>query len=238
VQYQQQMLKADLHIHTPGDPIDKELTYTTKDVINLAAKLKYDVLAITWHHKMSEISQWKSYAKQKNILLLSGTELDIENKHTLVYNITKEEAEKTHSFEDLYKIKDHALIGAPHPFFLLPSCLGKSVIEHKELFSFLEYSHFYTEKFNLNKNAVAVAEQLQKHVVANSDLHHIETFGKEYTLLDTVPTADAVYELLRKKATGKNKNKVQYVTRPYSFKEFMHYFCYFTPRGIKYFLTR
>jgi predicted metal-dependent phosphoesterase TrpH len=232
------MLKTDLHIHTPGDPIDKGLTYTTKDLINCAAKLKYDVLAITWHHKVADINQWKYYAKKKNILLLAGAELDIEKKHTLIYNITKEEAQNLHSFDDLYNIKDHALIGAPHPFFLLPSCLGKSVIQHKELFSFLEYSHFYTEKFNLNKKTVSVAEQLQKHVVACSDLHHVECFGKDYTLLDTTPTADAVYDLLRKKAVGKNKKRVQYATKPYTLKEFMQYFLYFMPRGIKYFVTR
>ncbi len=232
------MLKADLHIHTPGDPIDTQLTYTTKELIDLAAKLKYDVLGITWHHKVADISQWKSYAKKKNILLLAGTELDIEKKHTLLYNITQKEAEKIHSFDDVYKIKDHAFIGAPHPFFLLPSCLGKSVIQHKELFSFLEYSHFYTRSINLNNKAVAVAEQLQKHVVANSDLHHLETFGKEYTLLDTTPTADAVYDLLRKKAVGKNKKKVQYVTQPYSLKEFLKYTFYFIPHGLHYFATK
>jgi len=232
------MLKADLHIHTPGDPIDTDLNYTTKELINYAAKLNYDVLAFTWHHGMSDISQWKSYAKKKNILLISGAELDIENKHTLVYNITKEEAKKTKTFDDLYKLKDHALIGAPHPFFLLPSCLGKSVIEHKKLFSFLEYSHFYINQLNLNKKTVRIAEQLQKHVIANSDLHHLETFGKDYTLLDTIPTQDAIFDLLKKKAVGKNKKKVQYVTKPYSMKEFLHYFLYFTPRGIKYFLTR
>lgn len=232
------MLKADLHIHTPGDPIDRQLAYTTKKLINCAAKLKYDVLGITWHHTVSEISQWKPYAKKKNILLLSGAEIDIEKKHTLVYNISKEEAEKIHSFDDLYNIKDHAVIGAPHPFYLLPSCLGSSITKHKELFSFLEYSHFYTKEFNLNKKTIAVAKQLQKHVIASSDLHHLEILGKDYTLLDADLTADAVYELLRKKASGKNKKRVQYVTKPYSWKDFLYYTFYFTPKGLRYFLTQ
>jgi hypothetical protein len=56
--------------------------------------------------------------------------------------------------------------------------------------------------------------------------------------LDTTPTADAVYDLLRKKAVGKNKKRVQYATKPYTLKEFMQYFLYFAPRGIKYFVTR
>ncbi len=226
-----------MHIHTPGDPIDTDLNYTAQDIIKCAAKLKYDVLAFTWHHKVAEINQWKAYAKKKNILLLSGAEFDIEKKHTLVYNITKEEAKKVKTFDDLYALKDNVVVGAPHPFFIIPSCLGKSVIQHKELFSFLEYSHFYTNLINLNKKTVAVAKQLQKHIVASSDLHHLETFGKDYTLLDAVPTQDAVMDLLKKKAVGKYKKKVQYVTHPYSFKEFMRFTLYFTPRGLQYFLT-
>ncbi|MFA6887889.1 MAG: PHP-associated domain-containing protein [Candidatus Woesearchaeota archaeon] len=232
------MLKVDLHIHTPGDPVDTDLQYTTKELIDCAVKLKYDVLAITWHKGISDISPWKSYAKKKNILLLAGAELDIEKKHTLVYNITKEEALQTNTFDDLYKIKDHALIGAPHPFFLIPSCLGKSVIEHKELFSFIEYSHFYTKHFNLNAKAVRVADQLQKHIVANSDLHNLDWFGKDYTLLDTVPNQDAIVYILKKKAVGINKKKVQYVTHPYSLKEFVTHVTYFAPKGIYYFLTK
>ena len=75
------MLKADLHIHTKGDPVDTQIQYTAQDMLNLAAKQKFDVLGITWHNKIFETNQLKSYAKKKGITLLQGVELTINNQH-------------------------------------------------------------------------------------------------------------------------------------------------------------
>ena len=42
------VLKADLHIHTGDDPVDR-IPYSTLELIDRAAVLGYDVLAITLH---------------------------------------------------------------------------------------------------------------------------------------------------------------------------------------------
>ncbi len=215
------MLKADLHIHTKGDPQDIYLDYTPQDIIKAAAKQKFDVLAITWHNKICNTKPLQYYAKQHGIFLFDGIEATIEGKHTLLYNISNKEMEKVKTHNDLYDIKDHVVLGAPHPFFILPVCLGSKVTKYPKLFDFIEYSHFYTKRFNLNIKAAEIARKLDLHVVANSDVHHFDLFGKDYSLLETIPTKDAIIDLLKKKATGKNKNRVKAQTRPYTITEFL-----------------
>ena len=232
------MLKADLHIHTKGDPVDTQIQYTTQDLINLAAKQKFDVLGITWHNKLFETNQLRSYARKKGITLLQGVELTVNNQHTLVYNITKEEAAKVKTLDDLYQFKDHVLVGAPHPFFVLPSCLGNNVFNHPKLFDFIEHSHFYTKRINFNKKAIFAAQQLQIPLVGNSDVHHLSMFGKDFTHIDAAPTTDAILDVLKKKAVGRNKKKVEVETQPYKIGEFLRHTAYFTPKGLSYFITK
>ncbi len=226
------MLKADLHTHTKGDPQDIGLRYTPKDLINLAAKQQFDVLAMTWHNKICNTKPLQSYARKKGILLIEGIEATISGKHTLLYNITPEEMDNVKTHEDLYALKDHVVVGAPHPFFMLPVCLGKKVFEHKKLFDFIEHSHFYTTKFNLNTKAVAVAQQLKLPVLANSDVHFLSLFGKDYSSIDAAPTTDAIIDALKKKAAGGNKKRVQWHSQPYPLSEFIKNGLCFVPGGI------
>lgn len=230
------MLKADLHIHTKGDPIDYFLKYTPQDVIKLAAKQKFDVLSFTWHNKVCESKSLQAYAKQHGITLLQGTELSINKKHTLVYNITQEEAAKIKTFDDLYTLKDHVVVGAAHPFFILPTCLGNTVFEHPKLFDFIEHSHFYTKTINFNKKAACAAEKLQIPLVANSDIHSLSWFGKEYTMIDAPPTTDGIIDALKKKATGKNVKIVQPFSTPHPLPAFLKTAVMFAPKSVYYFL--
>lgn len=231
------MLKADLHIHTKGDPQDIFLNYTPQDIIKAAAKQQFDVLAITWHNKICDANPLQQYAKQHGIFLLEGIEATIDGKHTLLYNISNKEMEKVKTHDDLYDLKDHVVVGAPHPFFMLPVCLGSRVTRHPKLFDFMEYSHFYTKRFNLNKKAAETARKLNLPIVANSDVHHFDLFGKDYSLLDTVPTKDAIIDLLKKKATGRNKNNIQAQTRPYTITEFLKNGVRYAPGGLYRFIT-
>lgn len=230
------MLKADLHIHTKGDPVDYYLEYTPQDIVNIAAKQKYDVLAFTWHDKVFQTKPLQAYAKKKGITLLQGVELSIQKKHTLVYNITPEEAAKINTFEDLYALKDHVLVGAAHPFFILPSCLGNTVFEHPKLFDFMEHSHFYTKTINFNRKAAIAAERLQVPLLANSDIHSLSWFGKEYTMIDAKSTLDGIIDALKKKATGKNKKIATPYSSPHPFSTFLKTSILFAPKAVNYFL--
>lgn len=226
------MLKADLHIHCNGDPQDSKIKYTPMDVMKLAAKQNFDVLSFTLHNKIFNTSSLNGYAKKLGITLIPGIEATFSGKHILLYNISNEEMEKIKSFDDLYKYKDNVAVGAPHPFFLIPSCLGNKVFEHRKLFDFIEHTHFYTKTLNLNKKAVAVAKEFKIPLVANSDVHFLPLFGKDYTLIDTIQKTDAILDALKKKAIGKNKNLFQPCTSPYTFNAFITKALMYAPGGL------
>ena len=119
------MLKIDLHTHTADDPFD-HISYTTKELIDRAAFLGFDALAITLHDKQLAIEGLIPYASERGIVLIRGIERTIEGKHVLLLNFRRG-AEDVHSFEDLARLKQHepGLVIAPHPFFPASSCLGK-----------------------------------------------------------------------------------------------------------------
>jgi predicted metal-dependent phosphoesterase TrpH len=231
------MLKVDLHMHTKGDPVDTDLEYTPKDMIQRAAKLNFNAIAITWHNKVCETKPLEAYAKKKGIMLLQGVELTIDGKHTLLYNVTQKEVDKIKTMEDLEKIKDHALIGAPHPYYLLPNCLGRKLKQHKEVFDFVEHSHFYTKGFNLNKRAVIAARELKLPLIANSDMHDIPMFGKDFTLIDAPSKPEEIINAI-KKQKNKPTKKVAAQTRPYTAGEFLKITSFFVPKGLRYFAKR
>jgi len=225
------MLKADLHTHTKGDPFD-DLQYTPKDLIKLAAKQKFEVLSFTWHNKICDPKPLQSFAKKYGILLIPGIEATISGKHTLLYNITNKEMKKVKTHDDLYDLKDHVVIGAAHPFFILPQCLGRKVFEHPKLFDFMETSHLYFKHFNLNKKAYSTAKKFNIPVVANSDVHYLSMFGKDYTMIDAGKNKDDILDAIK---SGKRINPI---TKPYSLKNFTKSVVTFAPAGVKFLLTK
>ena len=92
------MLKVELHTHCNLDPKDN-LIHSAKELIDKAKELNFDVLAITCHHKVTHTSELENYAKDKGILLIPGTELSIENKDVLIYNVTNEDIKNIKRFE-------------------------------------------------------------------------------------------------------------------------------------------
>jgi predicted metal-dependent phosphoesterase TrpH len=188
------IVKADLHIHTSDDREDPFINYSAKDIINSAASKEIRVLALTLHRVIlppQRFSELKKYAKEKNILLISGVEAKIEGKHVLIYNITQSEHDKIKTFDDLRKLrkknKDIFVI-APHPFMmktpLTKNCLQEKYFQNKDLFDALEYQQFYSFFMNPNKKTQEIAKEDNKPLVANSDLHFIKYFGRNYTLID------------------------------------------------------
>ena len=100
------MLKAQLHIHTKEDPIDGGfIKYTTKEVIDYAAKKGFEVLSITCHNKVIYSEKLQEYATKKNILLIPGVEKTIQGKHVLIYNVNNEDIKNINSFVELKKFK-------------------------------------------------------------------------------------------------------------------------------------
>jgi len=109
----QRPLKADLHLHTAEDPLDR-VRYTAKELISKAADQNYDVISITNHHQMTFNSDLLSYARERGILLIPGVEMTIQRRHVLVLNPPPYET--CSDFYSLSKLRrPETLIIAPHP---------------------------------------------------------------------------------------------------------------------------
>ena len=193
------MLKADLHIHTHEDPNDGyKIKYSAKEFITVASKMGYDIIAITNHDAVYYNDEIAEFARRKGILLIPAIERTVEGKHVLIYNITKEEAEKIKTFEDLrkFKNKDNLIIAA-HPYFLISS-LGKKFLENIDIFDAVEYSFFFTRIINFNRKAVKIAKKYGKPVVGTSDLHNMKYFGFNYTLIDSQKHIPFIIKAIKK----------------------------------------
>lgn len=192
-------LKLQLHLHTRQDPLDS-IKYTEKQAIDRAAKLGYDVLAITCHNVIIFNDDLRKYAAKKRILLIPGIEKTIERKHVVILNATID-AQKIHTFDDLavYK-KNHqeCFILAPHPFYPGSVSLKKVLKKRPELFDGVEYSFFHTKRLNgCNKKAVATAEKLNLPIIATADCHFINYLDNSYSIINSEKNISSIFAELR-----------------------------------------
>ena len=65
------MLKVELHAHTADDPVDN-IPHSSRDLIDRAAALGYDALAITLHETQLDPAPLSPYAAERGILLIPG----------------------------------------------------------------------------------------------------------------------------------------------------------------------
>ena len=204
------MLKSDLHIHTREELFDTYIKYSARDLIDIAAKLNFKVLSITNHNYVYYNRNIASYAKKKGILLIPGAEISIDHKHVLVYGVNNKDISKIKTFDDLCYVP---FVIAPHPFFKTKYCLGKELLKFQKHFDAIEYSHFHTHFFNLNKTAVRLAKRLNIPMFGNSDAHTLTQFNKTYSLVESEPKMDDVFEAIR-------KFQVKVVSKPLPIKDF------------------
>lgn len=205
------MLKADLHLHTSEDITHPEIRYSAKELIEFAAKLGFNVISITNHYRVTYSNSLRKFAEKKGILLIPGAELRIKGKDVLAYNISKNDAKKVRTFEDLKKLKKkkNILVIAPHPFYVFSS-LGKELAKNIGIFDAIEYSHFYLKGLNImNRKAARFAHMHKKPLVGTSDAHHLWRMNFTYTLIDSDKNINSIINSIK-------KNKIRLVSRPLS----------------------
>src|SRR5262245_44649462 len=147
------MLKVDLHIHTSDDPVDR-ISHTTTDLIDRAASLGYDAVAITLHERQLDLDRFDSYAAKRGVVLIRGVERTIQGKHVLLLNFERG-ADQLDTFADLARLKasQDGLVIAPHPFFPSPFCLWSDLDRYAHLFDAVEYNAMFTRQLNFNRPA-------------------------------------------------------------------------------------
>lgn len=202
------MLKAELHAHTSDDPNDR-IPHSAVELIDRAAALGYQALAITLHDKQFDVTELAAYARTRHIVLLPGVERTIDGKHVLLINFPAQ-AERVESFEEIMDLKARCsgVVIAPHPFYPTPSCLKRRLMNrHAALIDAVEFNAMYTRQLDFNRAARAWAATHRKPLVGNSDVHRLSQLGTTYSLIDADPDADAIIAAIR-------AGRVEIRTRP------------------------
>ena len=186
------MLKVELHAHTSDDPVD-EIPHSTAQLIDRAAQLHYDGLAITLHDRQLDLRPFGSYAAERGVVLIPGIERTIEGRHVLLLNFSRA-TEDVHSFADLRRLKSRegGLVVAPHPFYPIGASLRGMIDRHRSLIDAVEYNAMFTSSLNFNRRAERWARAHGKPMVGNGDIHRLRQLDSTYSFVDAEPTADAI----------------------------------------------
>ncbi len=204
------MLKVELHSHTGDDPVDR-LTYTTPQLIDRAARLGYDALAITLHDKQLDLEPFAAQAEDRGLVLIPGIERTIQGKHVLLLNFTAA-AEQVQSFDDVARLKQRerrGIVIAPHPFFPSSTCLRGLLDQHADLFDAVEYNAMFLRGVNFNRAAERWARAHGKPMVGNCDVHRLRQLGTTWSMVDADRNADSICDAIA-------RGHVQVVARPHS----------------------
>jgi predicted metal-dependent phosphoesterase TrpH len=186
------MLKVELHAHTADDPVDR-IPHSSLELIDRAAALGYDALAITLHEQQLDLRLLLPYAAERGVVLIPGVERTVQGRHVLLLNFTGG-ADEVRTFDDLARLKQRqrGLVIAPHPFFPTTSCLWGMLDRHRDLFDAVEYNAMFTGSVNFNRAAERWAVRHGKPLVGNGDVHRLHQLGTTYSLVDALPDADAI----------------------------------------------
>ena len=191
------MLKVELHAHTADDPLDA-IPHSTVQLIERAAEMGYDALAITLHDRQLDLGPYRAYAASRGITLIPGIERTIEGKHVLLLNFSRG-AEDVQTFDDLAVLKrgEAGVVIAPHAFFPGGTCLRGLMDRHADLFDAVEYNAMFTASLNFNTTAVRWAAAHGKPMVGAGDVHRLRQLGTTYSLIDAPRDADAICAAIR-----------------------------------------
>lgn len=208
--YERGVLKVELHAHSSDDPIDA-IPHTTAQLIDRAAVLGYDALAVTLHDRQLDLRPYRSYAAERGVTLIPGVERTIRGKHVLLLNFRRG-AEDVTNFDELAALKSRepGLVIAPHPFFPASSCLRGLVNRYADLFDAIEYNAMFTTWLNFNDRAEQWARTHDKPIVGNGDVHRLRQMDTTFSLIGAEPDPDAICDAILAR-------RVRFVARPITF---------------------
>jgi predicted metal-dependent phosphoesterase TrpH len=202
-------LKAELHSHCNLDPEDyKIIEYSPEALIEEAARLGYEVLAITCHNVDVWDRHLDEYARDLGITLIPGMEVTVERRyHTLAYNF-QTCAEQINTFAKLRRLKrQETAVIAPHPYYPAISCLGGRLAKNHDVYDAVEWSGFYVPGLDFNGPARGAATRFGKPLVGNGDVHFLWQLGRTYSWIYAEPGVLSVLSALK-------RGRVRLETRP------------------------
>lgn len=177
-------IKCDLHLHTLDDPKDA-LDYTAHELLERAQSLGFSVLAITLHDEVFDDHGVFADAERMGILLIPAAELRVQGADIVLLNVTRDDIVGIEDFDGIRRLRQRkgetTFTFAPHPFYVLGGSIGERLIENIDCFDGIEFCHFYLSFMNPNRRAAEVAAEFGKPLIATSDAHRLEAFGRHYT---------------------------------------------------------
>jgi hypothetical protein len=187
------MLKIDFHSHTAEDPQDR-IAYTARDLIDRAAKLGFDALAVTNHNRITYGDDLRAYAEKRGVLLLPGVEITADRCHVLIINPRFAAGPGIrYRLADLPRLKTpDSLFIAPHPFFVIFQSLRGRLLPLLPFFDAIEYASYHNRLVNFNARAVRLAAETGKPLVGTSDCHTAWQLGRTYSLVDAAKDLDSI----------------------------------------------
>ncbi len=192
--------KAELHAHCSLDPDDWRICdYSPEQLVTEAARLGYEILAITCHNLDVWNRELSEFAEGLGITLIPGMEVTVEGSyHLLAYNFGIG-CEGLNSFEKIRRAaRADTMVVAPHPFYPGTSCLGGLVDRNIDIFDAIEVSGFHTSHLDFNGRARKVAERRGKPLAGNGDVHFLWQLDRTYSWIycepGVVPALRAVKE--------------------------------------------
>ncbi len=199
-------LKTDLHTHSADDPRD-DLAYSSEMLIDAAAQLNYQVLALTCHDGIMATERLAAYARRRGILLVPGIEASIEGKHVVILNADAEQA-SAGTFNEVRALgrRDAAFI-APHPYYPSMESLGRVLEANIDLFDAIEYCSFYFRWAGFNRKAVRIARKYGLPLIGTSDVHMFPYHDSTHARLEAPPVVADVVAAIR-------QGRVALETRP------------------------
>lgn len=195
------LLKTNLHLHSHEDPFDgPRISYSYAEAIDEAARLHFEVLAITLHNGYGYTNGLAEYARAKGILLIPGIEETVAGKHVVMLNVTPE-AERVTTFEELAAYRANhpeCFILAPHPYYYGNFSLKGFLDKHHDLFDAVEQSWFYNRVMNRNPEAEAAAKRYNLPFIATSDTHQLRYLDNSYAIIEADElTAASIFAAIR-----------------------------------------
>ena len=192
-------LKVEFHAHTSDDPQDV-IPYSARELIDRAAALGYDALAITLHDRQLDLEPLRDHAAARGLVLIRGIVRAIQGKHVLLLNFA-EGTEDASDFDDVaaLKARDPAgLVIAPHPFYPSTCALGRRLMDrYAALFDAVELHGMYMPGANFNETAVRWAAANRKPLVGNGDVHRLAQLGPTYSFVEADPDPGSICAAVR-----------------------------------------
>ena len=212
------MLRGDFHHHIDSDPADGYFVHhSAGNLIDHAAAMGIQVLAITCHESVPYDGDATRYAARRGVTLLRGMEATVKGHHVLLLNFP-EFPPGVCTMADIAAAKTpDALVIAAHPFYPAGIAGAATLAAHHELFDAVEFSGLYTAlTARFNEHALQYAGTVGLPVVGNSDTHFLWQMGRTYTLIDAPPHPTAIIEAIR-------LGRTHLVTRPLSWTQLLHF---------------